>query len=94
MGAIFFLILLVIILIIAIIFILLSSILLIVRKSKGKTVSKASFVVPLILLIIGIVMALIPVLYLGSLRSNSAQQIAAEADEVIKVESADVLYWP
>ncbi len=93
MGALFFLILMAILFFIALFFIIISTIFLIVwkvRKQRGKTPKKRWFVIPVVILIINIIVAMIPVGYIGFLRYVNSKT----ADEIVYAESGKSLYWP
>jgi len=93
MGATFFMILMAIVFSIAVFFIVLSITLIVVwniRKRRGKNPRKWWLVAPTILLIINVIVALLPVGYVGFLRyaNNSAEQ------PIVYADSKKVLYWP
>ena len=93
MGAVFFLAFMIIVFLGAV-FLIIASITLIViwkaRKRSGKNPKKWWRLVSIVLLIVNVILALIPVGYLGFLRfSNDTNK-----DEVVYAESGKVLYWP
>lgn len=93
MGAIFFFVFLAILFFIAVFFIILSVTLLIIRKiriHKGKTVKKRWLVIPVILLIINIIIAILPVSYIGFLRYANT----SNTTEIVYAKSGKMLYWP
>lgn len=93
MGAVFFMAFLIILFFIAVFCILLSIVPIIIwniRKRKGKNPKKWWLILPTILLIINVIVAMLPVGYIGFLRfANNANE-----KPVIYADSGKVLYWP
>jgi energy-coupling factor transporter transmembrane protein EcfT len=93
MGALFFMAFMAILFFIAVIFIFVSSIIIIIwniQKRMGKSPKKWWLVVPTVLLIINVIVALLPVGYVGFLRYANRTL----SRPVIYAESGKMLYWP
>jgi len=94
MGALFFFILIAILFFVALFFIILTTIFIIswnIRKRKGKNPKKQWLMISVIFLIINIIIAFIPIAYIGFLRyvNTSNKEIITYAEE-----SGTILYWP
>lgn len=93
MGAVFFLMFIVILFFVALFFIILNIIFIVIRnkmKRKGKDSQKKWLVIPVIFLIINIIVALVPIAYIGFLRyANNTSK-----DTIVYAKSGKILYWP
>lgn len=93
MGAVFFLIFLAILFFISLSFIILSTIFIIrwnIKKRKGTPPKKRWLIIPVIILVINVIIALIPIGYIGFLRyANSSNK-----HDIVNIQSDKVLYWP
>jgi energy-coupling factor transporter transmembrane protein EcfT len=93
LGAIFFMLIMIIIFFLAIFFIILNTIFIVIwniRKRKQKDLKKRWVVVPVIFLIISVIVALVPIAYIGFLRyANNKSK-----DPIVYAESGTILYWP
>jgi hypothetical protein len=93
MGAVFFFIFMALLFFVALFFIILNTIFILIwkaRKRRGKTPKKRWLVIPTVFLVVNIIMALIPVGFIGFLRIVNS----AYTPEVVYAESGIVLYWP
>ncbi len=93
MGAIFFLVFIAISFFVALFFIILNTIFIIIwniRKKRKKAPKKRWLVIPVIFLVINVIVALMPIAYIGFLRfANNTSR-----DTVVYSKSGTVLYWP
>ena len=90
-GLVFFLIM-VVVFFLALFFIMLNVIFIIiwrVKKRKGKTTKKRYIVIPIIFLIISLLIELIPIGWIGAVRSGNK----SSSKDVIIAESGKIVYW-
>ena len=93
MGVLFFLMFMAIIFFVALFFIVLNTIFIIIwniRKRRRKVPKKRLLVLPIIFLIINVIVALVPLAYIGFLRyvNNTS------TDTIVYSKSGTILYWP
>lgn len=93
MGAIFFFIFIGILFFIAVLFMIISAVCIIrwqLKKRRGDVPKKRWLVIPVCFLLISVLVALVPVGYIGFLRYANGTQ----AKEIVLAESGQVIYWP
>lgn len=93
MGVVFFMMFLAVLFCIALFFIVLSIVFIIVwnvKKSRGKTPKKRWLVIPSVFLVINLIVAFIPIGYIGFLRYANSMN----TNEIVYAESGETLFWP